>query len=107
MATRPVTYDVELHIPRADGGAGLAGESVRDTLRPGAWRDNVLLGGSELVTSALLHGTAEPVLRLDGTGTEIRVEVKDDNPVLPRVRESGPDGGWVLPLVGRLAVAWG
>jgi anti-sigma regulatory factor (Ser/Thr protein kinase) len=107
MDTRPATFDVELRIARTDGGAGLARDLVRDTLRPGEWRDDVLLVVSELVTNALLHGLGRPVLRLVGTSTQLRVEVHDDNPKLPRVRESGPDGGWGLPLVGRLAVAWG
>jgi hypothetical protein len=107
MDTRPATYDVKLDIPRTDGGAGLARDLVRDTLRPGEWRDDVLLVVSELVTNALLHGTGKPLLRLVGTTSQVRVEVHDDNPEPPRVRESGPDGGWGLPLVGRLAVAWG
>ena len=107
MDTRPATYDVELRLPRADGGAGMARDLVRDTLRPGEWRDDVLLVVSELVTNALLHGTGRPLLRMVGTATEVRIEVHDDNPTLPRVRESGPDGGWGLPLVSRLTTGWG
>jgi hypothetical protein len=106
--TQPAAYDVELRLPCDDTGAAAAREFVRETL-PGqeGWREDAVLVVSELVTNALLHGTGTPILRLTGTAEAVRIEVSDRSPVLPAVRESGPDGGWGLPLVGRLTTGWG
>jgi anti-sigma regulatory factor (Ser/Thr protein kinase) len=106
--TQPAAYDVELRLPQDDSGAGMARELVRETVpAPESWREDVVLVVSELVTNALLHGTGTPVLRLIGTASRVRIEVLDHSPVLPAVRESGPDGGWGLPLVEQLTTGWG
>jgi anti-sigma regulatory factor (Ser/Thr protein kinase) len=104
-----VAYEVELRLAEGEGSAAAAREFVRETLRTAdpAWRDDVVLIVSELVTNALLHGSGVPVLRLAGTARRVRVEVADHSPVLPAIRESGADGGWGLPMVEQLAKEWG
>ncbi len=104
--TDAVGYDVELRLSRDPASAGAAREFVRSTVT-GPWREDVVLVVSELVTNALLHGSGKPLLRLAGDGGRVRVEVHDTSPVLPRIRESGQDGGWGLPMVERLSKEWG
>lgn len=70
-------------------------------------RDDVVLIASEMVTNALLHGEGEPVLRLSGSAWQVRVEVSDDSPTLPAVRQAGSDGGWGLRLLDQLSAGWG
>ncbi|MET8998819.1 ATP-binding protein [Amycolatopsis sp. Hca4] len=65
--------------------------------------DDALLVVTELATNALRHGDGHPVLRLSVEGTDIRVEVFDDNPEFPVRRHPGTDGGWGLALVDRLS----
>jgi anti-sigma regulatory factor (Ser/Thr protein kinase) len=105
----PVTYDVELGLSTDRGSAGAARGFARQTLRAAdpAWRDDVVLIVSELVTNALLHGAGPPSLRLSGTTVRVRIEVTDHSPVLPAIRKSGADGGWGLPMVEHLARKWG
>lgn len=73
------------------------------------------LGGSELVTNALLHGTPPIKIAVRGTREHPRVEVRDasvDRPVLPT---ETPDDleevlltfGRGLAIVARAATAWG
>ncbi|WP_224278034.1 ATP-binding protein [Streptomyces sp. LS1784] len=73
--------------------------------------EDVLLMVSELVTNACLHAPGGPrELRLNWDGTRLRVEVRDDSPVAPRLRVStdpARPGGHGLRLVDRLARAWG
>ncbi|MCK2219136.1 ATP-binding protein [Actinomadura sp. ATCC 31491] len=70
-------------------------------------REDVLLVVSELVTNAILHGDGPPVLRISGDADRLRVEVSDDGPGLPELREPGPSSGWGLHVVRLLAASWG
>jgi anti-sigma regulatory factor (Ser/Thr protein kinase) len=69
--------------------------------------DDALLVVTELATNALQHGGGHALLRLTVDGTHLRIEVFDDDPAPPVRRPAGPDGGWGLALVERLATAWG
>jgi anti-sigma regulatory factor (Ser/Thr protein kinase) len=71
-------------------------------------RGDVLLAVSELVTNVLRHTYSAPSLTVLATpdGRRVRVEVADDSPVPPVERAGGPEGGYGLALISRLAV-WG
>jgi anti-sigma regulatory factor (Ser/Thr protein kinase) len=102
-------YDVELRLGEDENGMTLAREFTRTTLARWMYKGdhhNAVLVVSELVTNALIHGHGAPVLRLIGAG-KLRVEVSDDSPVLPAIRDSGATGGWGLKLVEQLAPGWG
>lgn len=108
--TQAGAYEVELQLSEHDTSVAMAREFVRDALTRSRYQgrhDDVILAVSEVVTNALLHGQSAPVLRLAGTGSRVRIEVTDNSPVLPVMRVSGPDGGWGLPMVERLAACWG
>ena len=62
---------------------------------------------SELVTNALLHGHGTPVVRLLDGGTHVRVEVRDDSPLLPVSHRVTPTSGLGLRVVEQLSSAWG
>jgi anti-sigma regulatory factor (Ser/Thr protein kinase) len=88
--------------------------AVRDLVgdRLVAWRYrgrhyDAILVISELLTNALLHGSGTPVLRLSGSSWRLRVEVADDSPDPPAIREAGADGGWGLRLLDELSLSWG
>jgi anti-sigma regulatory factor (Ser/Thr protein kinase) len=101
----------EFAVPEALRGVPLAREFTRATLA--GWRcgaellSDALLVVTELVTNALLHGHGVPVVRLAARPGRLRIEVVDGSPLLPVRRTAGPDGGWGLGLVERLAAAWG
>lgn len=66
---------------------------------------------SEIVTNAIVHGTADSVsfrVSCDASG-EVLIEVDDHSPGSPEVREAGPEdeGGRGMRLVTYLARAWG
>lgn len=72
------------------------------------------LGVSELVTNAILHGTAPITLRLRGTREHPRVEVFDGSQTPPNPNASMTDDDELLSTIGRglgivamCAVAWG
>lgn len=71
--------------------------------------DTVVLLTHELVTNAVLHGTAPVVLRLERREHAIRVEVADGSEVPPEVRHYEQDAftGRGLALVEALARRWG
>lgn len=110
MASQTLAYDAELCLPEDYGSVALArrfaGEMVARWTYQGR-HDDVILVVSELVGNALRHGRGAPTLRLAGTASRLRIEVTDGSPVLPAVRRSGPEGGWGLKLVERLAARWG
>ena len=64
---------------------------------------------SELVTNALVHAHAAPVLLAERSGEGIvRITVHDFSANPPVVGESrGADGGYGLNLVAAVAEAWG
>jgi CheY-like chemotaxis protein len=64
---------------------------------------------SELITNAVVHTRTEPRLEIHLLRDAIRVEVYDDDPVLPVRREpdiNGP-GGRGLHMVSKLSSKWG
>lgn len=84
---------------------GEAGVRDRDTV------GIVQLLVSEIVTNAIVHGSADSVsLRLscDERG-EVRIEVDDHSSGSPEVRDAGPEdeGGRGMRLVAHLARDWG
>ena len=85
---------------------------VRDRLA--AWEavehvDSAVLIASELVTNAVLHARTAVTLRLELSGSTIRIEVLDGNPRLPMLAPCPPDAtsGRGLALVSSLATTWG
>lgn len=71
--------------------------------------DEALLGTSELVTNAVLHGTPPSTLNLFTTAGLFRVEVADANLRPPPTLGTGglAEGGRGLFLVAELATSWG
>lgn len=72
-------------------------------------RDDAALVVTELVTNALLHGTAPVVLRVERMDGGVRFAVHDTNPRLPVRPRPSTDGltGRGLALVAALATGWG
>lgn len=93
----------DISSPRAARGAagrwlGRSGETA-----------DLLLCVSELVTNAVLHARRAVRLEVMTTGSLVRVEVHDDDPMMPTPRNPGPEEptGRGLLLVDRLATDWG
>lgn len=63
--------------------------------------------GSELVANAVAHGRPPILLTAELDDERLRLEVCDAGSGLPKVRPSGPGGGFGLPIVCRLADHWG
>lgn len=71
--------------------------------------DTVALLVSEVATNALLHGSGDVRVTVDGDSTRLRVDVADASPRMP-VQRNPPDdaeGGRGLALVSVLADDWG
>lgn len=64
---------------------------------------------SELLTNAVLHASSEPKLEVRISPTTVRVDVHDDDPRPPVLRDPSPDavGGRGLHLVAEIAARWG
>jgi anti-sigma regulatory factor (Ser/Thr protein kinase) len=62
---------------------------------------------SELVTNAVVHAKATARLWISVTDGVARIEVTDDGPGDPVLRDPGPDGGYGLWLTDMLARSWG
>jgi anti-sigma regulatory factor (Ser/Thr protein kinase) len=94
---------------------GTARRHVRGVLSgDGCSEDDVssaVLLTSEVVTNAVLHGSAPIVLRLQHWGASLRVEVRDAGaafgPVSTRSEDLTAEGGRGLALIESLATAWG
>ena len=74
--------------------------------------DDVTLLVSELVTNSFRHsggGEGDSIsLRVDLTGSTVRIEVSDHgNARTPSIRDPGDDGGWGLRIVDSVADRWG
>ncbi len=84
------------HAPRR---AGLASDPAND----------VATVISELVTNSVRAGAHTIRVQLSVDAARVRIEVTDDVPGWPRIRESSPNdpGGRGLPLVAALAEGWG
>ena len=90
----------------------LARQAMREWLTdvpcPDALAEDALLVVSELTTNALIHaGSAATIVALFDDG-RLRVEVHDEDPVAPQLRDH-PDGsgGWGLRVVAAVADGWG
>jgi hypothetical protein len=102
--------DEELRLSRDVQGLPFARAFTRRALHRWSYQglvDDVVLVVSELLTNALLHGEGAPVLRLTISSAWVRVEVSDESPTLPRLREPGPHGGWGMRMVDELGANWG
>jgi len=62
---------------------------------------------SELVTNAVLHARSAARLWVRAGDGAVRVEVTDDGPGLPAMRQADGTGGYGLWLVNSLAWSWG
>jgi anti-sigma regulatory factor (Ser/Thr protein kinase) len=74
--------------------------------------DDAILVASELVANAVLHAGGPIGLDVevdDGPPARLRIEVSDESPVAPTIRDygSGASTGRGLALVARLAARWG
>ena len=70
--------------------------------------DDVELIVSELVTNVVRHARTNGVVELWSWPGEVRIEVHDAAPGVPQMRASaGPDGGFGLRIVDRVATSWG
>lgn len=65
------------------------------------------LMASELVTNALVHAHSAARLWISVEDGIVRIEVTDDGPGEPVLRDPGPDGGYGLWLTNMLAQSWG
>ena len=78
-----------LPLPAAPSSAGAARRFVRDVLGEigrEAWSESASLAVSELVTNAVLHAHTDVELAVVTELEQVRIEVRDDNPVLPSAR---------------------
>ncbi|WP_236075944.1 ATP-binding protein [Streptomyces coffeae] len=83
--------------------------------RLGALVDSAVLATNELFANAVEHGSSGPAdtvtitVSLQNRGHELRVEVADGSPVVPRIREAAPtaESGRGLAIVDGLAGDWG
>ncbi|WP_162788329.1 ATP-binding protein [Amycolatopsis albispora] len=69
--------------------------------------EDATLIASELVANVVRHAGGAPKLSIASTAGGIRIECEDGNPLPPRPKAGGPDGGWGLALVERLSQRWG
>ncbi len=71
--------------------------------------DDVVLVVSELVTNAVLHGSAPRSIAIDITPIDVVVEVSDASSAVPVVRDADLlcAGGNGMRIVDRLATSWG
>jgi serine/threonine-protein kinase RsbW len=109
----PGVWQVEL--PAAESAARLARQATRAAVavwRLGDLTDPAVLLVSELVTNAFQHaapGASGTVLRLEYSGSWLRIEVHDASPHGPEPRTPDwlDESGFGLMLVDALAAKWG
>jgi glucose-6-phosphate-specific signal transduction histidine kinase len=90
MAVRPERHPLrsdvaEVALPSAPVSCRLAREFVL-SVTGGPEDPRVALVVTELVTNAVVHGRARPVLRVAWDGDVVRIEVEDDGPGRPTLR---------------------
>ncbi|WP_181307240.1 ATP-binding protein [Nonomuraea fuscirosea] len=103
-------YQVDTRLPEEMGSITAARRLIAEVLRECGYQgrqEDVLLVVSELVTNALVHGEGPPGLRVLGSGSRLRIEVRDAGAELPELRDPGPARGWGLHVVRLLSAAWG
>lgn len=103
---------VQCSFPLHPTSVRLARQAARRLCR--AWRapveDNAELAVSELFGNAVKEGAGRhATLRMSWTPRRLRVEVRDESPRLPEVREAAfeEEGGRGLWLIRESAVRWG
>ena len=102
-------------LPATGQAAGLARRAMRDALvfwRLGHLEETAVLLVSELVGNAVRHARTDGVaveLRLETTGTWLRIEVldADPRPPLPRTPADLDESGFGFVLIEALADKWG
>ncbi len=110
MPTQRPPSSVVFRLTERVGAAGRARTFAARTLADWAYagrHDDVILVVSELVSNAIKYGRGLPVLRLTGRADGVRIEVGDDDPTAPALREPGRSGGWGLHLIEWLGGRWG
>jgi anti-sigma regulatory factor (Ser/Thr protein kinase) len=105
---------IRMRLDREPDSAGHARQAVEDCLRidtPTETMQNAVLLTSELVTNAMAHtvSAGELVAYYSQLGKRLRIEVRDNSPVLPRMQDDSTErvGGVGLRLVNTLASDWG
>jgi signal transduction histidine kinase len=113
MAVRPERHPLrsdvaEVALPSAPVSCRLAREFVL-SVTGGTEDPRVALVVTELVTNAVVHGRARPVLRVAWDGDVVRIEVEDDGPGRPTLRpmSATTTSGRGLALVDQIADDWG
>jgi anti-sigma regulatory factor (Ser/Thr protein kinase) len=113
MAIRPERHPMrsevaEAVLPAAPVSCRLAREFVLSVIG-GSEDPRVALVVTELVTNAVVHGQARPVLRVAWDGQVVRIEVEDDGPGRPTLRpmSATTTSGRGLALVDQIADTWG
>jgi len=105
----------EMTLLAAENAPGLARQATREVLT--SWHvahleETAVLFVSELVTNVVRHartGGSTLVLRLEATGTLLRIEVHDADPYWPQLRRPGEldESGFGFVIVDALASKWG
>jgi len=105
----------EMTLLAAENAPRLARQATREVLT--AWHvahleETAILFVSELVTNTVRHartGGSSLVLRLEATGTLLRIEVHDADPHLPQLRRPAEldESGFGFVIVDALASKWG
>ena len=63
---------------------------------------------SELISNTVVHTRSDPTIVASFDDGRLRIEVHDQDPAPPRLRdEPGDSGGWGLRLVAAVADGWG
>jgi len=96
----------------APGAARRAVEQCIGPDAPPRFLQDAMLLTSELVTNAVTHteGTSELHASYDPVGGRLRVDVADESPTVPTIRDVGPStrvGGHGLQIVDTVASRWG
>lgn len=100
-------------VEAAPTGVGAARQAIVETLRtwslPEEVIDDIRLVASELLTNAVLYGTAPIEARLRSSGPSLYLEVTDGSPYQPRRRPSGAldEHGRGLLIVMARSRRWG
>ena len=106
---------IQMRLDRDPCSASRARWAVRDCLdgeAPVETMYNAVLLTSELVTNVVTHTLAagELVAHYDRLRKRLRVEVRDNSPVLPHMQDGFASvrvGGFGMRLVDKLASSWG